>query len=460
MSSLKKRIVIENKQVRNKIQNFVKTYSSLSAAQTDRKSTLQINNALKLMMNFLKRESDLSEICDRFEASESLEQVYRLAQKIVDDDFALITQDGSEKSVGAMRSYVLGEVVTFGKNSAKAIPVPLSWKVIKVTEDHALFFAEKSYLWEAFDTNGSVNWEQSSVRAKLNGEWIDAVFSQEERALIVGLECSDRIFIPSVEQVEELVPFVTDRVEGLASWWTSTASNDSSLIFVKRNGEINGDGVLAIKKQGVRPMFWVATTPKGLETKTPVGAVDTTEPAEETEAVHKIVVVENKGSYFVVYFLPDEQITEERLLSEGKIARHYDSLEGAYTVVEDYKRLSGGNRKIEITRTVLDESDSIVPAEITPPRDITDEVDKGRVFKCPADRPDDSVKGCEMDGISVAEEDISPIMVDYTAMLLGNELYSPVELTDSVLLLLERSFEIDEVDVSSVLTLLCGERKN
>ena len=191
-----------------------------------------------------------------------------------------------------------------------------------------------------------------------------------------------------------------------------------------------------------------------------MGAVDTTEPAEETEAVHKIVVVENKGSYYVVYFLPDEQITEERLLSEGKIARHYDSLEGAYTVVEDYKRLSGGNRKIEITRTVLDGSDSIVPAEITPPRDITDEVDKGRVFKCPADRPEDSVKGCEMDGISVAEEDISPIMVDYTAMLLGNELYSPVELTDSVLLLLERSFEIDEVDVSSVLTLLCGERKN
>lgn len=148
------------------------------------------------------------------------------------------------------------------------------WVVLKLLEDRVLVIAEDcvSYTeWRA-NSRSDFTWERSMVRYLLNENYYHKNFTDEERKCILlthhrnpsnkngsidgGNDTDDYLFVPSTEEVKELIPDTRFR-EREMFWWTRTPGSERYYYsFVGTNGRISTNGIVEWAR-GVRPCMWL-----------------------------------------------------------------------------------------------------------------------------------------------------------------------------------------------------------
>lgn len=185
-----------------------------------------------------------------------------------------------------------GETVLFGayeqdgdlSNGAE----PLEWNVLTVQDGRALLLSRygldcKPY----YDEYTDVTWEESTVRAWLNDEFLHtAALNAEKIAVttvtdvenqyhtVVGNPTQDRIFLLSRTELEQYLPAEKAQVcegtaycfaqgaykkNGVCWWWLrSPGINENDALYVYLSGGVNGSGIrVDTKNMAVRPAMWV-----------------------------------------------------------------------------------------------------------------------------------------------------------------------------------------------------------
>ena len=205
--------------------------------------------------------------------------------------------DGEALSVGD--TVTMG--VYFDQNDDEMVPI--SWKVIKVEKDRALVITEKAidqlpFETESYKAGAVVNWETSSLRKYLNGEFYEFFFTNKEQGKILNgkaedsiaivtksnirtdlgacADTYDKIFLLSADEAEELfkddaarkaaaTPYaegIGARTEGgYAAWWLRTMGETyDRAAVVSHDGSVNYTGYnVNFGSAAVRPCMWIAT---------------------------------------------------------------------------------------------------------------------------------------------------------------------------------------------------------
>lgn len=193
-----------------------------------------------------------------------------------------------EVSPSAAYDLSVGDTVTFGRfdqdNSRDALE-PLKWTILEVKGDQALLFSQQIIGTEPFSRNSSANWENSDLRAWLNGTFKEQAFNTPETAAIEAatlrtpdmhrnaVVTMDQIFCLSYAEVTStyrhvIKPRTTATVSALADgcfedgsghacWWLrSSGPLNSQAAMVGGDGERYFVSV-SIRDCGVRPAMWV-----------------------------------------------------------------------------------------------------------------------------------------------------------------------------------------------------------
>ena len=219
------------------------------------------------------------------------------------------TQDGETETEEPPRfdgpTLSVGDSVTMGAyyDESDAATAPLTWTVIKAEKHRALIIADKCIDYVPFETTAyksgsTVNWENSSIRSWLNGDFYSQTFSDAEKASILngGAEdtvaistaangmtdlgaCADtydKVFLLSADEAEALFAKNGDRKaaatayaetkgarvkEGNAAWWLRTMGEDNNrAAVVLHDGTISYAGYhVNFGSAAVRPCMWIAT---------------------------------------------------------------------------------------------------------------------------------------------------------------------------------------------------------
>ncbi len=121
--------------------------------------------------------------------------------------------DGAVKGLGAS----VGDTVTLGRYEQDADlnngAEPITWKVLDVKDGKALLVSEYGLEMKQYNPSSPVNWEGSSLRAWLNGDFYTNAFAPGERELVAystldtkGLSTQDYAFILSLDEVNVYYP--------------------------------------------------------------------------------------------------------------------------------------------------------------------------------------------------------------------------------------------------------------
>ena len=175
-----------------------------------------------------------------------------------------------------------GSIITLGS---------IDWLVLAEVDGRQLVIAKDVVSVGAFhDAGGQVTWENSSIRAFLNGEFLD-MFSDEEKARIADTTCAnkanatyaagsgadtvDKVFLLSEEEANGYFASDEDRIAidpatgNTTTWWLRTSGKDPAFAAtVLTNGSIYPHGNLCgeaessqagdtYEASGVRPAMWI-----------------------------------------------------------------------------------------------------------------------------------------------------------------------------------------------------------
>ncbi len=175
----------------------------------------------------------------------------------------------------------VGSTVELGKyeqdNDEENGAEPIVWRVVSVDGDRALLVSDKALdCMEFTDNVEDVSWENSTIRAWLNGEFFDAAFTDGDAAVINEANGSgDKVFLLSKEEVAENFATAADALcagteyayaQGLFEtsgggcwWWLRTpGTDDGAVAGVDGNGIVNEAGNTArYIKHGIRPAILV-----------------------------------------------------------------------------------------------------------------------------------------------------------------------------------------------------------
>ena len=179
---------------------------------------------------------------------------------------------------------VIGTTIEFGSMSNEAGAEPIEWLVIGERDGMSLLLSKNCLAAMPYDSkaDASQNWESSTLRAYLNGEFLESSFSAEERERIYTAELSnafnaensdtvteDKIFILSDSEIQEFIPeekagdWLKAGMAGQedsANWWWLRAPGfiDTYASLVKTNGAMYSRGESVINELGgVRPALWI-----------------------------------------------------------------------------------------------------------------------------------------------------------------------------------------------------------
>ncbi len=126
-------------------------------------------------------------------------------------------------------SIQIGEAITFGKYEGE----PLEWVVLNKKEGSALLFSKKiidflPFMEKTDIATTDIEWANSSIREWLNSEFLNAVFSEDEKKIILTTTVvnnaypdnlfkieeapptEDRVFLPSIEEAQMLMDLDID----------------------------------------------------------------------------------------------------------------------------------------------------------------------------------------------------------------------------------------------------------
>ncbi len=169
----------------------------------------------------------------------------------------------------------------------------IEWIVLDVTDGKVLVISKQVLDHQKYhNAYQGATWENSTLRAWLNNEFLNAAFTTTEQALISaatvsadpnsrypntsqGNATTDKIFLLSEKQANQYFAFDTNRrcyptafaaknsdTASAANWWLRTSgavitSISTNTAYVKSDGSINNGGATAITELGVRPAFQI-----------------------------------------------------------------------------------------------------------------------------------------------------------------------------------------------------------
>lgn len=201
----------------------------------------------------------------------------------------------SEKKAG-LKNAKIGDTVTFGSYHGSS-----KWKVLDKKDGKILLISEKCLDAMPYNTEREdVTWENSTIRAWLNGEFAEKAFSAEEFSAIAstkldnpkntrfggakgGNATTDKVFLLSYDEANEYFPaeaeektgmtgyarskeiwYYTFRVEEGPCWWwwlrsPGLGQDMASIFYCNENffGGAANDGLTVETICAVRPAIWV-----------------------------------------------------------------------------------------------------------------------------------------------------------------------------------------------------------
>ena len=201
----------------------------------------------------------------------------------------------SEKKSG-LKNAKIGDTVTFGSYHGSS-----KWKVLNKKDGKILLISEKCLDAMPYNTEREdVTWENSTIRAWLNGEFAEKAFSAKEFSSIAstkldnpkntrfggaegGNATTDKVFLLSYDEAKEYFPaeakektgmtgyaqskeiwYYTFRVEEGPCWWwwlrsPGLGQDMASIFYCNENffGGAANDGLTVETICAVRPAIWV-----------------------------------------------------------------------------------------------------------------------------------------------------------------------------------------------------------
>ncbi len=197
--------------------------------------------------------------------------------------------------------FVKGTYIRFGRclqSNAKE-QEPIIWKVLEKKDGEALLITAGAVLAMPYDEGIEKDviravWAESSVRAKLNGLFLETSFTDSERALIVkshidnrpgrtyrmpsGPDTDDYLFVLSAEEAHRYLPHFWNRIlwsvpdyigksginaeqfticfipfHGYRSWLRTAGVTEYATSVIDADGSINEKGINPVFIQAVRP---------------------------------------------------------------------------------------------------------------------------------------------------------------------------------------------------------------
>lgn len=147
-----------------------------------------------------------------------------------------------------------GDTIYFGTYNDK----PIAWKILKTESDKMLLITEKPIAQKPFtDDIKKVAWENSSLRAWLNEEFINSfsVDQQNQILLTDAGTAKDKVFLLSVDEIVDLAKSVRFSTE--EEWWTRTSA-ENSIKYMTATGWVISKGAQVVRDKGVRPTIWIS----------------------------------------------------------------------------------------------------------------------------------------------------------------------------------------------------------
>ena len=197
-----------------------------------------------------------------------------------------------------------GNIVTLGRfeqdNNAADGPEPIEWIILEMQEGRALLLSRYALDAMPYNTESAdVTWETCSMRAWLNGEFLNSAFTDEERAAILlsdldnsssagfpgygtsgGVTTADFVFLLSWAEADRYFPgnlgklcsptscaiasgawtsrsYTADDGKAACSWWLRSPGLEQNDAMCDGNIAYRRDDVSA-KDICVRPALWIS----------------------------------------------------------------------------------------------------------------------------------------------------------------------------------------------------------
>lgn len=232
--------------------------------------------SIKVILPNMKYKSAINDI-----EKDNLEDAYTALMEL--DDY----KDSKEQLYKLSNSHPeilqVGDSIFFGKyyqkNSIEKDRI--EWTILEKDNDKALVLSK--YCLDSQPFSNIVtddNWEKSSLRKWLNGDFYDCAFSEEneKNSVILSIESealNDKIFLLSEDEVYRYLPIESDRVgyvtsyattkgvqlkENRSCWWWLRDSDGTSLHakVVSFDGKISENGLFVTDNDNaVRPAMWI-----------------------------------------------------------------------------------------------------------------------------------------------------------------------------------------------------------
>ncbi len=219
-------------------------------------------------------------------------QAYKLLKELGDfgDAYEMICRDDrllylDNRVLKADLLRNVGDTVLFGRYVYDGIDEndaePVQWIVMSNDGEKAVLIAKQTVEMLPFDEKGRNDWERSTIREWLNGEFIRSTFNDDEQLLLLADDNEDFVSIPArIEAISWLEgngmmacvpsghvmmqyePF--GYVEGISNWWLKDAGyTDKRVVTVNAQGRIYEYGNAADAEWvAVRPVICVKVTQK------------------------------------------------------------------------------------------------------------------------------------------------------------------------------------------------------
>ena len=184
-----------------------------------------------------------------------------------------------EKDVNELSEIVeVGQVVAFGQyemdNNTDNGKEALEWRILEKTDTTALLVCENAIEAMAYDAEGNIAWQDSDVRAWLNGEFVKTAFTDAEMAKVMDTTidgAADKFFIFSDAEISDKLAgnFAVSATKFAAAngawnddtlncrWWVRPAATEEE---PAATAYASVDGIVAVEADydmvGVRPAFW------------------------------------------------------------------------------------------------------------------------------------------------------------------------------------------------------------
>ena len=204
-------------------------------------------------------------------------------------------EDGPEDGTEYSTSILNGSIYTFGRyeqdNNTENGKEPVEWIVLESDGRKALLISKYALNVSSYNRRWiDMTWEECSLRAWLNGDFYNDVFSAEEQEIILtctvtaednaeygteaGKDTEDKVFLLSIGEAERF--FVSDEDRQCAPsaytaaqgawaedseyswWWLRSPGGSSRAAYVSEDGSIDRYGNFVNYGDGaIRPAVWI-----------------------------------------------------------------------------------------------------------------------------------------------------------------------------------------------------------